>query len=79
MMRWAAFSLSLLLLAIGTAWPRAGVAVTNATAAQDIAGNTWINSKPLTIASLKGRVVLVEFWTMAEAIAKTSSAVAGLA
>ena len=25
--------------------------------------STWINSKPLTIASLRGRVVLVDFWT----------------
>ena len=55
--------MSLLLLAIGAAWPRAGVALTNGTAAPDIAGDTWINSKPITIASLKGRVVLVKFWT----------------
>ena len=55
--------MSLLLLAIGAAWPRAGAALTNGTAAPDIAGDTWINSKPITIASLKGRVVLVEFWT----------------
>jgi thiol-disulfide isomerase/thioredoxin len=26
-------------------------------------GGTWINSQPLTIASLKGKVVLVDFWT----------------
>ncbi|HEX3267780.1 MAG TPA: cytochrome c biogenesis protein CcdA [Gaiellaceae bacterium] len=25
--------------------------------------STWVNSKPLTIASLRGRVVLVDFWT----------------
>ena len=25
--------------------------------------STWINSKPLTVASLRGRVVLVDFWT----------------
>ena len=45
------------------AWPRAGSALTSGTAAPDIAGENWINSQPLTIASLKGRVVLVEFWT----------------
>ena len=28
-----------------------------------IAGGEWINSSPLTMASLKGRVVLVDFWT----------------
>jgi hypothetical protein len=32
-------------------------------AAPEIAGEPWINSAPLTINVLKGRVVLVEFWT----------------
>ena len=32
-------------------------------AAPDIAGGPWLNSGPLTIDGLKGRVVLVEFWT----------------
>ena len=31
--------------------------------APDVAGARWINSQPLTIAGLRGRVVLVEFWT----------------
>ena len=31
--------------------------------APDIAGGPWIGSEPLTIAGLRGRVVLVEFWT----------------
>lgn len=31
--------------------------------APDIAGAPWINSRPLTMAELRGRVVLVEFWT----------------
>lgn len=31
--------------------------------APDIAGEPWINSEALTINVLKGRVVLVEFWT----------------
>jgi hypothetical protein len=31
--------------------------------APDIAGAPWINSPPLTIEALRGRVVLVEFWT----------------
>ena len=32
-------------------------------AAPEIAGGSWINSAPLTIGTLRGRVVLVEFWT----------------
>jgi hypothetical protein len=37
--------------------PRAG------TGAPDVAGGPWINSAPLTLPALRGRVVLVEFWT----------------
>jgi hypothetical protein len=32
-------------------------------AAPEIAGSPWIGSAPLTLAGLRGRVVLVEFWT----------------
>jgi len=32
-------------------------------AAPEIAGAPWINSVPLTLQGLRGRVVLVEFWT----------------
>ena len=31
--------------------------------APDLAGGPWINSAPLTLAGLRGRVVAVEFWT----------------
>ena len=31
--------------------------------APEIAGESWINSEPLTTGGLRGRVVLVEFWT----------------
>lgn len=31
--------------------------------APDVAGDRWINGPPLTIAGLRGQVVLVEFWT----------------
>ena len=37
--------------------PRAG------SMAPEVAGGPWINSGPLTLAGLRGRVVLVEFWT----------------
>ena len=32
-------------------------------AAPDVMGQTWLNSKPLSLAGLKGQVVMVEFWT----------------
>jgi hypothetical protein len=32
-------------------------------AAPEIAGAPWINSEPLTLAGLRGKVVAVEFWT----------------
>ena len=35
----------------------------NAPAAPSFAGGNWINSDPLTLEKLRGRVVLVEFWT----------------
>jgi thiol-disulfide isomerase/thioredoxin len=31
--------------------------------APEISGQSWVNSKPLNLAELKGKVVLVEFWT----------------
>lgn len=31
--------------------------------APELAGERWINSAPLTTQALRGRVVLVEFWT----------------
>jgi len=49
-----------------TTWllsPARGEAFTPGKLAPDISGGPWINSQPLTLADLKGRVVLVEFWT----------------
>ena len=40
-----------------TAQPQTGQA------APEITGGPWINSDPLTLGALRGRVVLVEFWT----------------
>jgi peptide-methionine (R)-S-oxide reductase len=39
------------------------VAYEEAATAPEFAFGTWINSEPLTLKSLRGRVVLIEFWT----------------
>jgi peptide-methionine (R)-S-oxide reductase len=39
------------------------VSDSNSPTAPDFAPGIWINSEPLTLKSLRGRVVLVEFWT----------------
>ena len=44
-------------------WPNSGAAISAGKAAPEITGEHWLNSSPLTIVSLRGRVVLVEFWT----------------
>jgi hypothetical protein len=31
--------------------------------APEITGGPWLNSEPLSLAGLRGRVVFVEFWT----------------
>ena len=41
------------------------VTETKAPAAPEISGGQWINSEPLTLQNLRGRVVLIEFWTFA--------------
>jgi thiol-disulfide isomerase/thioredoxin len=38
---------------------------TKAPAASELSNGAWINSEPLTLKSLHGRVVLIEFWTFA--------------
>jgi thiol-disulfide isomerase/thioredoxin len=44
---------------------RAVTEETKAATAPEIASGQWINSEPLTLKSLHGRVVLIEFWTFA--------------
>ena len=39
------------------------IAAAKANAAPEFAQGNWINSNPLTLEKLRGRVVLVEFWT----------------
>jgi thiol-disulfide isomerase/thioredoxin len=38
---------------------------TEAPTAPEISSGLWINSEPLTLKSLRGRVVLIDFWTFA--------------
>ena len=52
-----------LALALGAVVPALGQPPRPGGPAPDITGGPWINSAPLTLASLRGRVVLVEFWT----------------
>jgi hypothetical protein len=64
MMRLTGFSTVLILAAaIWLDWPRPGSALPDGKAAPELGGGNWINSRPLSIAELKGRVVLLEFWT----------------
>jgi hypothetical protein len=56
------FSLALSITA-SAFWAGPGAATTAGKPAPEITAEHWINSKPLTLDSLKGRVVLVEFWT----------------
>jgi hypothetical protein len=52
-----------LILMTWTFWPSSGQAFTTGNSAPDISGGPWLNSRPLTIEDLKGRVVVLEFWT----------------
>jgi hypothetical protein len=56
---WLALGLAALALVgeVSAQPPRTG------TAAPEVVGGPWVNSAPLTVAGLRGRVVLVEFWT----------------
>ena len=56
-------ALAVVAIAMGVVWPQAGGAALSGQPAPEITGENWLNSKPLTIAALRGRVVLVEFWT----------------
>jgi thiol-disulfide isomerase/thioredoxin len=56
------FMTSLVLLSIVGFVPLAGGAGAGIPA-PEISGQPWINSKPLKVAELRGKVVLIEFWT----------------
>jgi hypothetical protein len=64
MMRLTAFlTVPIFAAAIWLGWPRPGSALSSGNAAPELAGGNWINSRPLSMAGLKGRVILLEFWT----------------
>ncbi len=50
-------------VALFGAGPAAADVVGVGAPAPEISGGAWINSAPLTTAGLRGRVVLVDFWT----------------
>ena len=59
---WAISVVALVLLAAEAAPSRAQTLRLDQPA-PEITGSPWINSAPLTLQGLRGRVVLVEFWT----------------
>ena len=63
MRRDRSLALVVLLTVSLAAGPAAGQALRLGAPAPEVAGERWINSEPLTTANLRGRVVLVEFWT----------------
>jgi hypothetical protein len=53
-------------IAVGALWPAGAQGQRRARVGQpapEITGVSWINSEPLSVAGLRGRVVFVEFWT----------------
>jgi hypothetical protein len=61
--RFACWILFTIALTTWCFWPTHGQAFVMGKPAPDISGGLWLNSKPLTINDLKGRVIVVEFWT----------------
>jgi hypothetical protein len=56
-------ALASLLMLAAAGWSAAQSANVGQAAPDVTGGGGWINSSPLTMPALKGRVVLVEFWT----------------
>ena len=60
MTRWLGLMFLSVALLAGVA---SGEVVPNGKAAPEFSGGAWINSEPLSMQKLRGRVVLVDFWT----------------
>jgi len=52
-----------LALTLSTLWLSPSQGSTTGQRAPEITNDTWVNSQPLRLTELKGKVVLVEFWT----------------
>jgi len=63
--RWRVLLFALLLIGLAgwAVWPAGGQALRHGRPAPEITGGPWINSAPLSLEKLRGRVVFVEFWT----------------
>ena len=61
--RAAAVAVAALAVAVFTTARAAQDGVAPGTAAPELVPAPWINSAPLTLAGLRGKVVLVDFWT----------------
>lgn len=59
-------SICISMMLIGTAFmpPSAAALGCGGKSAPEITGKTWLNSTPLSLAGLRDKVVLVEFWTL---------------
>lgn len=64
MLRGSAWNMALAMgLVLGLVGSTSAQLVPLGAAAPEIAGGPWINSAPLTLSALRGRVVLIDFWT----------------
>jgi thiol-disulfide isomerase/thioredoxin len=63
----ALLAAAVVIVAAALAWPQADAhgkdPTASATAPDFAGGGAWINSEPLSLPQLRGKVVLVEFWT----------------
>jgi hypothetical protein len=61
--RWSGRMALVIGLVVGLVGSTTAQVVPLGTPAPEITGGPWINSNPLTLSALRGRVVLIEFWT----------------